>query len=99
MYASVEMLLKFCAENFFFKSTGHQVRAKRESAQTPPICNEENSRWLRRHFTRKRSADRIQFALLDSSTDNLLNFSGALLLFARPQESPCDETEKNYPLR
>jgi two-component system, OmpR family, response regulator CpxR len=70
MYASVEMLLKFCVENFRFKCTDGKLRAKRGCAQTPPICNEENLRWLRRHFTRDGSADRIQFALVDFSAEN-----------------------------
>jgi len=43
MYESVEMLLKFYAENFFSSRSGRQVRAKRGCAQSLRICNEGKS--------------------------------------------------------
>jgi CheY-like chemotaxis protein len=66
------MLLKFYVESFFSRRSGRQVRAKRGCAQSLRICNEENPHWLRRHFTREPCADRIQFALVDFSTNNFV---------------------------
>src|SRR5438874_1102676 len=68
MYASVEMLLKFYAENFSSECTGSRTRGKSTHAHTACFCNEEISHWLSRYFTRPSSADRIHFALVDFST-------------------------------
>jgi hypothetical protein len=65
MYASVEMLLKFYAENFFSDCTGRKSRAKSSTAQTRGFGKAEISHWLSRHFTRTLLADSIQFALVD----------------------------------
>jgi hypothetical protein len=69
MYASVEMLLKFCAEKFSSECTARQPREKSSAAHTFNFCKVENSHWLSRYFTHWVPPDRIQFALVDSSTD------------------------------
>jgi hypothetical protein len=95
MYASVEMLLKFCAENFSFKCTGENIREKSAHAHTPRFCNEEISHWHPRYFTRVASVDRIHLALVDFS-NNFFPF------FSRMHSAlvgMSDETEKNDPMR
>ncbi len=69
MYASVEMLLKFCAEKFSSECTGRKSREKSGEAHTFRFCKVQNSHWLSCHFTQWVPPDRIQFALVDSSTD------------------------------
>ena len=64
MYASVEMLLKFCAEKFSFNCTGPRIREKCGPARTSQFCKEEKSRWRSRHFTQPLPAIRIHFALV-----------------------------------
>ncbi len=83
MYASVEMLLKFCAENFSFNCTGARIREKRGQAHTWPFCNEEKQRWRSRHFTQPLFTARIHFALVD--------FSPTILLTFARQSSRCQE--------
>ena len=74
MYGSVEMLLKFYAENFSFKSTGQESREKSRVAHAMTSFKPEISHWRSRHFTGVVSDDRIHSALLDFSTDKFLNF-------------------------
>ncbi len=68
MYASVEMLLKFCAENFSSNCTGTFLRQKCGQAHTPRICNEEIWHWRSRYFTRSLCTATIQFASVNLST-------------------------------
>ena len=75
MYGSVEMLLKFCAENFAFKFTGQESREKSRVAHAMISFKPKLSHWRSRHFTRIASGDRIHSALLDFSTNKFLNFS------------------------
>jgi hypothetical protein len=75
MYGSVEMLLKFYAENFSFKFTGQESRAKSRVAHAMTSFKPKLSHWRSRHFTRVASDDRIHSALLDFSTNKFLNFS------------------------
>jgi hypothetical protein len=95
MYASVEMLLKFCAENFSFECTGENIREKSAHAHTPSFCKVEISHWHPRYFTRVASADRIHLALVD--------FSNKIFPFFSRMHSALvgmsDETEKNDPMR
>ena len=65
MYGSVEMLLKFCAETFFFKSTGEKSRKKSSAAHVSVSFNVKISHWLRRHFTHNEPGDRIHSALVN----------------------------------
>ncbi len=74
MYASVEMLLKFCAEKFSSESTGEKPRKKSGSAHTQLSFKLKISHWLLRHFTRAQRDDRIHSALVKFSTNKILNF-------------------------
>ena len=65
MYGSVEMLLKFCAENFPFEFTGQESREKSTPAQTRCSFKLKISHWRSRHFTRALSDDRIHSALVE----------------------------------
>ena len=75
MYGSVEMLLKFYAENFPFKFTDQESREKSRVAHAITSFKVKISHWRSRHFTRAASDDRIHSALLDFSTNKFLNFS------------------------
>jgi len=105
MYASVEMLLKFCAENFSFKCTGTKSRVNSCPAHPRHFCKVENSHWLSRHFTRRVRTDRIQFALVHFST-NILTFSRVVFcaLFGKPMKPKrtilcVDDNEQSLSIR
>jgi hypothetical protein len=74
MYASVEMLLKFFAENFPSESKAAEVGEKPGAAQSSQFCNREYSHWRPRHFTHTWIADRIHFALIETSNNHLKFF-------------------------
>lgn len=76
MYGSVEMLLKFYAENFPFKFTGQDCREKSIPAHARFSFKLKISHWRRRYFTRLARGDRIQFALVDSSSTFFNFFRG-----------------------
>lgn len=69
MYVSVEMLLKFYAENFPSESTGSKHRKKSGSAHIITSFKLKISRWLSRYFTHASLDDRIHSALVDFSTN------------------------------
>ncbi len=77
MYGSVEMLLKFCAENFSSECTAPRSREKSVQAHTLRFCNQEISRLHLRYLPRRTSADRIHLALVNFSTKIFLVFSAA----------------------
>ena len=52
MYGSVEMLLKFYAENFPFEFTGQESREKSIPAHARISFKLKISHWRRRYFTR-----------------------------------------------
>jgi hypothetical protein len=68
MYASVEMLLKFCAVNFFSEFRDEELRKKCGAAHTADSFKLKIPHWLSRHFTRVTLDDRIHSALVDFST-------------------------------
>src|SRR5438128_11991898 len=68
MYASVEMLLKFCVENFFSECACEKSRAKSTPAHIWNSFKLNFSHWRLRHFTRTSCDDRIHSALVDFST-------------------------------
>ncbi len=65
MYGSVEMLLKFYAENFHFKFTRQKSRRKSIPAHTTASFKLKISHWRSRHFTHAAANDRIHSALLE----------------------------------
>jgi len=75
MYGSVEMLLKFCAENSSSECADANIREKSAHAHTLGFCNREISHWHSRYFTRGPSVDRIHLALVDFSTNFFPFFS------------------------
>lgn len=76
MYGSVEMLLKFYAENFPFELTGRESREKSVSAHAHFSFKLKISHWRWRYFTRAFPNDRIHFALVESSSTILKFFAG-----------------------
>jgi CheY-like chemotaxis protein len=74
MYGSVEMLLKFCAENFPFKFTGQESRRKSSPAHATVSFKRRISRWRLRYFTRAASGDRIHSALVEIFNRQTLKF-------------------------
>src|SRR6476661_9336868 len=94
MYASVEMLLKFCAANCSFNCTGPRIREKRGPAHTPDFCKEEKTHWRSRHFTQPLPAVRIHFALVEFSPTISPIFCAAGFALV----GTCNETEKNHSL-
>jgi hypothetical protein len=70
MYGSVEMLLKFCAENFPFEFTGQESREKSIAAHTHLSFKLEISHWRSRYFTRVSPGDRIHSALVEIFNNN-----------------------------
>jgi two-component system, OmpR family, response regulator CpxR len=73
MYGSVEMLLKFYAENFHFRFTGQESREKPSPAHARFSFKLKLSHWRSRYFTRVSPNGRIHFALVESSS-TILNF-------------------------
>ena len=74
MYGSVEMLLKFCAANFFSECAASRIREKQGHAHTSRFGNKEISRLHSRYLPRRASADRIHLALVNFSTKIVLIF-------------------------
>ena len=70
MYGSVEMLLKFCAENFPFEFTGHESREKSIPAHASFSFKLKISHCLSRYFTRVSANDRIHSALVKTFINN-----------------------------
>ena len=94
MYASVEMLLKFCAANFPSEFTSENPREKSGAAHTARSFKPKISHWLSRHFTHVACDDRIHSALVDSSTNKSLKFFARK--FLRTQEG--HETKTDDPM-
>jgi hypothetical protein len=65
MYGSVEMLLKFYAENFPFEFTGQESRENSIAAHARSSFNLKIWHWRRRYFTRTVRDDRIHSALVE----------------------------------
>jgi hypothetical protein len=76
MYGSVEMLLKFCAENFHFRFTGQEYREKSIPAHASFSFKLKISHWRPRYFTRVSPSDRIHSALVETSSTILKFFAG-----------------------
>ena len=74
MYGSVEMLLKFYAENFPFEFTGRESREKSIPAHASFSFKLKISHWRPGYFTRVAPDDRIHSALVEIFI-NILNFS------------------------
>jgi len=71
MYESWKCLLSF-TRRIFFLAVRSPKSAQNVLAQSLRICNEENPALASGgHFTRELAPDRIQFALVDFSTNNL----------------------------
>jgi hypothetical protein len=75
MYGSVEMLLKFCVENFHFEFTVQESREKSTPAHARFSFKLKISHWRSRYFTRVSPDDRIHSALVDSSSTILKFFA------------------------
>jgi two-component system response regulator CpxR len=106
MYASVEMLLKFYAENFPSKCTAQKLHETRGAAHTLTFCKVENSHWLSRHFTQRVPPGRIHFALVDSPIRKFEFFRALNLdaLFGRPMKPKrtilcVDDNEQSLSIR
>jgi hypothetical protein len=72
MCGSVEMLLKFCAENFPFEFTGYKSRRKSSPAHATVSFKLKISRWRSRYFTRAAPGDRIHSALVEIFDQQIL---------------------------
>jgi hypothetical protein len=94
MYGSVEMLLKFYAENFHFRFTGQESREKPTPAHARFTFKLKISHWRLRYFTRTAPNDRIHSALVETSS-TILKFSrnSFSALFGK-----VHETKTNYSL-
>jgi len=75
MYGSVEMLLKFYAENFHFRFTGQESREKPSPAHARFSFKLKISHWRSRYFTRIAPNDRIHSALVETSSTILKFFA------------------------
>jgi hypothetical protein len=89
MCGSVEMLLKFCAENFPFEFTGYKSRRKSSPAHATVSFKLKISRWRSRYFTRAAPGDRIHSALVEIFNQILKIFRAAV--FTRTWKA--DETK------
>ena len=96
MYGSVEMLLKFYAENFPFEFTGQESREKSGSAHARSSFKLKISHWRSRYFTRVSPNDRIHSALVEIFINKILEIFRAAVLRV---SGKADETKKNYSLR
>ena len=76
MYGSVEMLLKFYAENFPFEFTGRESRDKSIPAHTSFSFKLKISHWRPRYFTGVASDDRIHSAPVEIFINILKFFAG-----------------------
>jgi two-component system, OmpR family, response regulator CpxR len=76
MYGSVEMLLKFYAENFPFEFTGRESREKSIAAHASLSFKLKISHWRPRYFTRVAPDDRIHSALVEIFINILKCFAG-----------------------
>jgi len=95
MYGSVEMLLKFYAENFPFEFTGQESRRKSSPAHARSSFKLKVSHWRSRYFTRAAPGDRIHSALVEIFNQQILKIFRAAV-FTRTWKA--DETKTYNPL-
>lgn len=92
MYGSVEMLLKFYAENFPFEFTAVKSREKPIAAHARLSFKLKISHWRPRYFTRVSRNDRIHSAPVEIFINKFLNFSRSNFTHT----GKADETKTNY---
>ena len=95
MYGSVEMLLKFYAESFPFRFTGHESREKSTPAHESFSFKLKISHWRWRYFTHVSPNDRIHSALVEIFINKFLNFWRGIF---PALSGKVHETKTNYPL-